>query len=111
MASSAATVAAALVARARREVREHFEQRDAFDPEHAVSYDPPDRMHERQLEMFVGRGILRETGDGRYWIDRAAVRLEDERRKAALKVALVLIAVGVVIAVGAVAIAAWWSQP
>ena len=111
MASSAATVAAALVARARREVREHFEKQDAFDPDHAVAYDPPDRMHERQFELLVGRGILCGTGDGRYWIDRAAVRLEDERRKAALKVVLVLIAVGIVIAVGAVAIASWWAQP
>ena len=111
MATSAATIAAAIVARARREVREHFENQDAFDPDHAVGYEPPDRMHERQFELLVGRGILRETGDGRYWIDRAAMRLEDERRKAAMKVALMLIGIGVLIAVGAVAVIGWWSQP
>ncbi|HEX5239128.1 MAG TPA: hypothetical protein VFW39_11785 [Sphingomicrobium sp.] len=105
MASSAATVAAAMVARARREVREHFEKHDAFDPGHAVTYDPPDRMHQRQFELLIGRGILRETGDGRYWIDREAVRLEDERRKAALKVVLLLLLVGLAVGVAIAAIA------
>ena len=111
MATSAATIAAARVARARREVRGHFENHDAFDPGHAVAYDPPDRKHKRQFELLVGRGILRETGDGRYWIDRDAVRIENERRKAASKVALMLIVIGVVIAIAAVAIIRWWAQP
>ena len=83
MATSASTVIAAMAARVRREVRYHFERNNAFDPAHAVAYDPPSRMHRRQFDALVGRGILLDTGDGRYWIDRAALRLEEERRRAA----------------------------
>lgn len=111
MATTAATVAAAMVARARREVREHFEKQDAFDPGHAVAYDPPDSMHERQFDMLVGRGILRDTGDGRYWIDREALRLEEERRKEAMYLVLKMILLVVVVAIAAVAVIAWWAQP
>ena len=106
MATSAGAVIAAVAARARREVREHFEQRDAFDPARAVEYDPPDRMHQRQFEMLVGRGILRETMEGRYWIDREAARLEGERRQAAMKAALIFIVIAIVIAIAVTAVLA-----
>lgn len=98
MATSAATVAAAIVARARREVREHFEARNAFSAAQAVDYDPPDRMHERQFDLLVGRGILRSTGDGRHWIDREAARREEEQRRQALKKVLLIIVIGIVVA-------------
>jgi hypothetical protein len=105
MATSAATAIAAMVARARREVREHFDESNAFDPAHAVTYDPPDRMHERQLERLVGRGILRETGGARYWMDREALRLDEERRRRAGFTVLTIIAIGIAIAIGVAAIA------
>jgi hypothetical protein len=93
VATSGATIAAAMAARARREVREYFDSRNAFDAAHAVPYDPPTRLHRRQFDFLIGRGIARETGDGRYWIDLAMLRLEDERRKAALKLVLKIIAI------------------
>jgi hypothetical protein len=100
MASGAAAVIAAAVARARRQIEEHFENAAAFDPPHAVGYEPPDQMHERQFELLAGRGILKETIDGRYWLDREAVRLERERQAAAAKTVLVIMAIGLVIAAG-----------
>ena len=100
MATSAGAVVAAAVARARREVREHFENAGAFNPESAVVYEPPSHLHERQFELLVGQGILKETGAGRFWIDREAVELEAQRRMRALKVLLVIILVGLVIAAG-----------
>jgi hypothetical protein len=106
MATSAATAAAAVAARAQREVREHFEKQNAFDAEHAVPYDAPDRMHERQRDLLIGRGILRETGDGRYWIDRDAMRLDEERRRAAAMLVLKIIVIGIVIAIAVAAILA-----
>jgi hypothetical protein len=104
MASGAAAAIAAAVARARREIREHFEEAGADDPASAVGYDPPDHIHERQFELLVGRGVLRPVGDGRYWIDREAERLEDERRRSAAMMAfkLVLVGVALAIAVGAI---------
>jgi len=102
MATSAATVAAAVVAKARREIREHFERNDAFAAERAVAYDPPDRVHRLQFEALVGRGILRPTGTGTYWFDRDAERAETERQRAAgilvLKIALIVLAVLVAVA-------------
>jgi hypothetical protein len=106
MATSASTMIAAMVAKARREVREHFEQRNALDIAHAVPYDPPDSMHRRQFDNLIGRGILRETGVGRYWIDREAQRLEEERRRAAALLVLKVILAAVALSVAGAAIVA-----
>jgi hypothetical protein len=106
MATSAATAIAAMAARARREVREHFEERNAFDPAHAVTYDPPDRMHERQLKFLVRRGILSGTSDARHWMDREALRRDEERRRRAGMAALTIIAIAIAIVIAVVAIAA-----
>ena len=99
MATGAAAAIAAAVARAKRDIREHFESAGAFDPDSAVSYDPPDHMHERQFELMVGRGVLRPEGRGRYWIDRDAERIEEERRRSAgftvLKIVLIVAALAI----------------
>jgi hypothetical protein len=99
MATGAGAVIAAAVARARREIREHFEEAEAFDPGRAVAYEAPDRIHRRQFDLLVGRGILRQTGDGRYWMDREALRLEQERRDAAAVVMFKIIVIGVALAI------------
>jgi hypothetical protein len=107
MATSAATVVAAMAARARREVRHYFDERSAFDPAHAIEYDPPSPMHRRQLGVLIGRAIVRETGDGRYWFDREADRREQERqRQAAIAVLKVLLIVLVVVIAVSVIVAA-----
>lgn len=100
MATSAGAVVAAAAARARREVREHFENAGAFNPGHAVSYQPPSYLHERQFDLLVGRGILREAGTGRFWINREAVELEAQRRRRAAKILFFIMLVGLVIAAG-----------
>ena len=102
--SAAAAAAGAAAARARREVREHFDRESAFSPARAVAYDPPSRLHRRQLDSLMGRGVVRETGDGRYWLDVDAARLEEERRKAAARLVLKIVLIAVVVAIGGVAI-------
>jgi hypothetical protein len=104
MASGAAAAIAAAVARARREILEHFEDSGAFDLGNAVSYEPPDHIHERQFELLVGRGILQPVGDGRYWIDREAERLEDERRRSAAMLLFKLVLIAVALSLAGVAI-------
>lgn len=104
MATGAAAAIAAAVARAQREIREHFEASGAFDPASAVPYDPADHMHERQFELLVGRGVIRPEGRGKYWIDREAEQMEQERRRSAAKLALKLILIGVAVAIGATAV-------
>jgi hypothetical protein len=105
MATSAATMIAAMAAKARREVREHFQDRKAFDRASAIPYDPPDSMHRRQMDFLLRRGILQDTPDDRYWIDMNAVRREEERRKAAGILALKIIIIAVFVAIVAVAAA------
>jgi len=101
MATTGASVAAAIVAKARRDVCEHFEQYDAFAPDDAVAYEPPDRIHRTQFDALVGRGIVKPTADGRYWFDRAAEREDEQRRRAAalvvLKVALIVLAITIAV--------------
>jgi len=104
MATGAAAAIAAAVARARREVHEHFEGAGAFDPDQAVAYEPPDHIHKTQFEMLVGSGVLRPTGDGRYWLDLQAERLEEERRRRAAVLMLKIVAVVAALAIAAVAI-------
>lgn len=101
MATSVAAIAAAMAAKARREICEHFEERDAFGPTQAIEYDPPSDLHRRQFESLVARGILLDTVDGRYWFDRAAFRAEEERNRAAavamLKILLIIFAIGIAV--------------
>lgn len=104
MATTASTVIAAMAARARREVYEHFEKRNAFDPRSAVPYDPPDRLHRRHFEHLIGCGVLRETGAGRYWIDREAEKREEERRRAAAFLIFKVILIAFALSIAGVAI-------
>lgn len=104
MASGAAAAVAAAVARAQREIRDHFEGAGAFDPATAVTYDPPDPFHGRQFELLVGRGVLRPQGRGRYWIDREAEQIEQQQRRSAAVLALKLILIGAALSVAAGAI-------
>jgi hypothetical protein len=97
MATSAGAVIAAAAARARRQIAEFFEGQSAFDPAHAALYEAPDRLHQRQLELLIGRGIVRPLGDGYFWFDREAFRAEQERRQAAAVLAFKIVAVVVVI--------------
>jgi len=104
MATSAATAAAAIAARARREVIEFLSGKAAFDPEHAVEIDFPSNLHQRQLGHLIGRGIVHDTGSGRYWLDQAALELDEQRRRDAAKLVLkiVLAAAAIGIAVAAI---------
>jgi hypothetical protein len=104
MATSASTVIAAAAARARREIAEHFEKTNAYSPNDAVAFEPSGPMQKGQWDSLVGRGVARSTGDGRYWIDREAQRLDDERRRAAaiLILKIVLAVTAVLIAVAAI---------
>ena len=104
MATSASSAIAAMVARARHEIREHFDRNQAFDPAHAVAYDPPSRIHRRQFDLLVGRGIVRQAGEGLYWLDRDAERLDEERRRQGALLLFKIILIGTAIAIAVVAI-------
>jgi hypothetical protein len=104
MATSGVTVIAAMAARARREIRAHFDRTESFDPGRAVAYDPPTPMHRRQFDSLIGRGIVHDAGDGRYWLDREAERLEQERNRAAAILMFKIILIGIALSVAGFAL-------
>lgn len=106
MATSAAAAVAAMAARARREVREYFEQRGALDSNHAVSFEPPTKLHRRQFEYLVGTGIVKQTADGRYWFDQASYRQEQDRKAEAAKRMMIVLLIALVVGIGVAAIVA-----
>jgi hypothetical protein len=103
MATSAANMIAAMAAKARSEVREHFESANADSPARAVAYEPTGQMHRSQFDALVGTGVLKPTAEGRYWLDREAERAEEETRRARavlmLKATLIVVAIVVAVAV------------
>src|SRR5579884_2676593 len=75
-----ATAAAAIVARARREVEELFWDNDAFSPDRAIEFEPRMSVQARYLEQLIGEGIVHQEARGRYWFDLPAYKkLQRER--------------------------------
>ena len=93
-----ATAAAALVARARREIQHHFFSHDAVRPDRAVAFDPGNGIERRQFERMRGRGIIHEEGTGKYWLDVVAYDVDLRARHRTVKTILLII-IAVLIAV------------
>ena len=92
-----ATTAAAVMAKARRDVVSHFMSANAVSAESAVSYEPGRHIRQRQFERMCDAGVLRAAGDDRYWID--APRYDEWSRSRRRRVG---VAVGAVALIGAV---------
>ena len=93
-----ATTAAAVMAKARRDVVSHFMAANAVSAESAVAYEPGRRIRQRQLERMCDAGVIRAAGDGKYWID--APRYDEWSRS---RHRLVGLLIGAGILIGAVA--------
>jgi hypothetical protein len=64
-----ATGAAAIIARARRDIQHHFFSHDAVRPDRAVGFEPYSGIQRRQFVRMLDRGIVRQTPAGTYWLD------------------------------------------
>lgn len=93
---------AAAVARARREVLEHFRVAGATRPEAAVGLPDMRRLGRRQVERWERNGVLREAAGGGYWLDEAAYAVDQAARRRRAMVALIV----VLVLLAAVAVAA-----
>jgi len=89
-----ATAAAAVVARARREVISHFMQRNAVNESAAVHWVPERRIERRVLARLVRRGVLVETAPETYYLDPP--RYDDWRHQVRKRAALALVTVVVI---------------
>ncbi|MEO7278225.1 MAG: hypothetical protein ABIW33_09415 [Sphingomicrobium sp.] len=83
--------AAALVARARREIQHHFFSADAVRPDRALPFEPGSGIERRQFERMRGRNIVREESPGKYWMDVVAYDVDLRRRHRIVKNALFLV--------------------
>ncbi|MEY4238849.1 MAG: hypothetical protein RL339_1450 [Pseudomonadota bacterium] len=64
-----ATAAAAVVAKARREIQHHFFSADAVRADRAVAFTPSGFAEARQFAKMLEAGIIRQADGDRYWID------------------------------------------
>lgn len=101
-----ATVIAAVVARARRDIQHYFFQEDAVRPERAVRFEPNSRVQERQFEIMRSRGVIREAKPGYFWVDIPKYDSELRRRLMTLRAVLLVVLFCVLVAALAGAFAA-----
>ena len=92
-----ATAAAALTARARRQIQHHFFAADAVRPDRALPFEPANNFERRQFKMMRRLGIILEPTPGKYWLDVVAYDVELRRRHRIVRtVLLVIIAILVI---------------
>jgi len=86
-----ASAAAALAARARREIQHQFFAADAVRPDRAIAFSPANHFEERQFARLRNRDIVREDMAGRYWLDLPAYDTYLRARHARLRGALLTV--------------------
>ena len=86
-----ATVIAAVVAKARRDIQHYFFQEDAVRADRAVRFEPNSRIQERQFELMRARGIVREAKPGYFWVDIPKYDSELRRRLMTLRLVLLVV--------------------
>ena len=90
-ASPVPSIIAGMTMRARRRIAAHFFVHHAIGADDAVAYVPQSPVERRQFAGMQSRGVIREAGAGRYWIDTAAYQAEiDARRRVLVPIVIVL---------------------
>jgi len=105
-----ATAAAALIARARRQIQHHFFSEDAVRPDRAVRFEPSNRIEERQFRRMLDRGTIRSTGADRYWLDVVAYDSDLRERHQRVRLALILVIIALAGVIAFPAVAVWMSR-
>ena len=90
--SPAPAIAAAIV-RARRKIAAYFFVEHAISADEAVAYVPRGRIERTEFGRMRARGVIRETDQGKYWLDTAAFQADADRRRAILVPVVIVLAV------------------
>ena len=93
-----ATAAAALAARARREIQHHFFCADAVRPDRALPFEPANGFERRQFERMRAHHIVHEEKPGRYWLDVVAYDVALRARHRRVRILLLAIIAGLLVA-------------
>ena len=91
-ASPAPVIVAAAVNRARRQITAHFMALHAIAPGDAVAFVPARPIIRRQFEKMLARGVVKEAGNGLYWLDIQAYNADTEQRRARLVPVVIVVA-------------------
>ena len=86
-----ATGAAALIAKARRDIQHEFFSQDAVRPDRAIAFDATRHIQRRVFERWQRAGVIREERPGHFWLDVAAYDVDLRRRHNRLLIALLVI--------------------
>jgi hypothetical protein len=86
-----ATGAAALIAKARRDIQHEFFSRDAVRPDRAIAFDPSRHFQRRVFERWLRAGVIREGSHGHYWLDVTEYDIDLRRRHNHVRIALLIV--------------------
>ena len=86
-----ATGAAAVIAKARRDIQHEFFSHDAVRADRAIDFDPSRHVQRRVFERWQHAGIIRRESNGRYWLDVVAYDVDLRQRHNRLRIALLVI--------------------
>lgn len=97
------TAAAAVIARARRDLVSHFMLADAVRPEDAVPFIPRRFIDRRMFERFKRRGLLKPgKGDDCWYLDIPAYHADRMWRLRAIAIVLAVVCVALLLGLVAV---------
>lgn len=86
-----ASAAAAIIAKARRDIQHEFFSQDAVRPDRAIAFDPSRHAQRRVFGRWQRAGVIHEVRPGYYWLDVIAYDVDLRQRHARLRVALLAI--------------------
>lgn len=76
-----ATAAAAIMAKARRDVISHFMTHDATSADKAIAYEGERRVQRRQFQRLVDAGVIHAAAPGSYYLDIPAYDAASRSRR------------------------------
>ena len=83
--------AAAIIAKARRDIQHEFFSQDAVRADRAIAFDPSRHVQRRVFERWQRAGVIRGAGSGRYWLDVTAYDIDLRKRHNRMRTALLII--------------------
>ncbi|RYY28990.1 MAG: hypothetical protein EOP62_01345 [Sphingomonadales bacterium] len=99
IAASPAPAIAAMIVRARRKIAGHFFVHHATSADDAVAFVPQRAIMRRQFEKMQARGVIRDAGGGKYWLDTAAYQADIDRRRRKLIPIVILLCVAAAVVI------------
>lgn len=83
-----ATAAAAVIARARRDIQHEFFRQDAVRAERAIAFEPSRHAQRRVFERWQRAGIIQEARPGHYWLEVTAYDVDLRQRHNRVRILL-----------------------